>query len=214
MSGPKRASGPRSNMYSKSKCSNWALFDPFSSEAHHISESIKPSAIMETVSNQIIEFYQLPLARDFVRPFSIEDIRKVLIDVPVNYLDGLSAIILLGGSTKQFRSRHLYRYGMYSAGIIYLCPIPKKLLIHRFKRPPKPNVTREYTRFGASIIQSNGEWVIRFTSESLRLFYLYDVLLHEIGHHIERWKRSPRSTCETFAKWYAEHQSNILLHKK
>jgi hypothetical protein len=214
MSGPKRASGPRSNMYSENKFSNWARFDPFAAEAYRVSEEQKPRATIHIDPDQIIHIYESPLHQEFVRPFSVDDVRQILSEVPMKYLQGLAAVFLLGGSTKQLRSRRINRYGMYSSGRIYLCPIAQSSLIRRLDHAPKPSVVREYTRYGASFSQEEGKWILQFSAESLRMFVLFDVLLHEIGHHVERLRSSQRSTSESFANWFAEYQSIKLLNKE
>lgn len=200
-------------MYSENKFSNWARFDPYAAEAKRVSEECKPSATIRLGPDQVLPIYELPLYRGFVRPFSAADVRQILADVPAKYLHGLTAVFLLGGSAKQLRSRRINRYGMYSSGRIYLCPIPTSSLVRHLDHPPKPSVAREYTRFGAVLSQVSGNWVLRLSIENLRMFILYDVLLHEIGHHVERWLRGRRSNSESFANWFAEYQSIKLLNK-
>jgi hypothetical protein len=84
---------------------------------------------MQIDSVHIIHIYKSPLHHEFVRPFSASKVRQILSEVPVKYLQGLSAVFLLGGSTKQLGSRHFNRYGMYSSGRIYLCPIAQSSLL-------------------------------------------------------------------------------------
>ena len=47
-------------------------------------------------------------------------------------------------------------------------------------------------------------WIYRFTDDAIRRFYLWDVLVHEIGHHVDRF-HPDRSTkrSERFAEWFA-----------
>jgi len=54
-------------------------------------------------------------------------------------------------------------------------------------------------------------WCVEFTEESLRAFYLLDVLLHELGHHVDErvWSRDVQSA-ERFAEWFAGERSRLL----
>ena len=49
-----------------------------------------------------------------------------------------------------------------------------------------------------------GQWIYTFTDDSIRRFYLWDVLVHEIGHHVDRFHpdRSNKRS-ERFAEWFA-----------
>jgi len=52
---------------------------------------------------------------------------------------------------------------------------------------------------------------LEFTETSLSRFYLYDVLLHELGHHVDRRERQhDRRASENYAKWFAEVQARSL----
>jgi hypothetical protein len=68
---------------------------------------------------------------------------------------------------------------------------------------PKPSVRREYERAGAFWRQVTGGWQLEFAPESLRRFYLNDVLLHEVGHHVNRGSRKNKRDAEAFANWMA-----------
>jgi hypothetical protein len=211
MRGPKRGSGPRSGLYSEEKFTNWTPFDPFAAEARRASTDRRPDASLELGPDRIVRIFEAPLQPGFVRPFSAADVRQTLSEVPSENLEGLTSVLLLGGTAKQRRSRRLC-YGRYSGGCIYLHPLADSFLVQRWDRPPKPSVVREYTRFGASFKRESGEWTLSFTPQSLRLFYLYDVLLHEVGHHTERNLRvGPSPASERYATWFAQYQSLKLL---
>jgi hypothetical protein len=58
------------------------------------------------------------------------------------------------------------------------------------------------------IRREGSHWLAEVDERELRDFYLYDVLLHEVGHHVDfrrngcRWLRSRRKE-ERFANWFA-----------
>lgn len=210
MAGPKRGSGPRAGLYSENKATNWGRFDPFVAEAQRASEKCRGDGIVEAKAGPV-PIFESALQPGFHRPFSTQDVAEVLSQVPSDYLRGLAAVFILGGTAKQKRA-HRIVYGMYHSDRIYLHPLAEHHLKQVWTPAPKPSVAREYTRFGAAFAQESGKWVLRFTPESLRLFYLYDVLLHEVGHHVEQHAR-PRSVnaSERYATWFANYQSLKLL---
>ncbi len=68
---------------------------------------------------------------------------------------------------------------------------------------------------GARIVSDSAGSYIQFDLESLRRFYLYDVLIHEIGHHVERdTGRGPGPASERFAKWFAVERLRLLAADK
>ena len=214
MPGPKRGSGPRSGLYSEAKFTNWTPFDPFGAEADRVNENRPPDAIVTPRKDVSVPVYMSSLQDGFVRPFTVEDVRTVLCDVPAEHLEGLAGVFLLGGTAKQRRSRR-FKYGLYGDSRIYLHPLAERFIEQRWNTPPKPSVVREYTRFGASFVQESGDWILRFSLDSLRLFYLYDVLLHEIGHHVERYVRPrPSAASERYATWFAQYQSLAILRRE
>ena len=47
-----------------------------------------------------------------------------------------------------------------------------------------------------------------FSLRSLRRFYLYDVLLHELGHHVDkRADEKNNAARERYAEWFVEQRS-------
>jgi hypothetical protein len=151
-----------------------------------------------------LSIFDRKLSSGFLRPCSVEDVVATLNDVPKDFLSGLESVWLLGGTEAQ-RNTKKFIYGMYSRSRIFLFPIAESHLEQHWKSAPKPNVAREYTKFGATINPSKGGGaIVRFDPVSLRLFYLYDVLLHEIAHHVNRDHRAQNA--ERYANWFADYQ--------
>jgi hypothetical protein len=76
---------------------------------------------------------------------------------------------------------------MYSGGRIFLFAYARKMLAQKWSKMPKPSVAKEYTKFGATFVaDGKGGASLNFDDSSLRQFYLFDVLLHEVGHHVDR----------------------------
>lgn len=144
---------------------------------------------------------------DFIMPVSPRDVRRQLRQLPAKCLHGLRAIFLLGGSSKQDKvsDSSLSTFGMYGEKCVYLHPYPERSLEMCFPRAPQPHRMWEYRRAGARCnTDAEGTWV-RFTPEALRRFYLQDVLVHELGHHVDRFRADSRSyeKGERYAEWFA-----------
>lgn len=74
------------------------------------------------------------------------------------------------------------------------------------RRRPAQRRTKEFARFGGTVFQQNGEWFVEFSPEGLRQYVAY-VLYHEVGHHLDayrrRWSKANRKPCEDAADHYA-----------
>jgi hypothetical protein len=139
-------------------------------------------------------------------PVSEDDVRCELAKVPSAFLDGLRAVLLLGGSKRQEKiSRKLFYYGRYESSAIFLHPYPITRLAFEPPVALKPNVAEEYARAGAEVTQSNGKFRVSFEIPALRKFYLANVLMHELGHHVDREndRRKSPDRSEGFAHWFA-----------
>ena len=74
---------------------------------------------------------------------------------------------------------------------------------------------REYARVGAIYIKGKAHFEMRFSEASLRRFYLNDVLLHEVGHHVDSVSgRRDRRASESYAKWFAAEQAKRLAERE
>jgi hypothetical protein len=146
----------------------------------------------------------------FVRPYGVQDIASVLVAVPASFLADLDGVFLLGGSAKQLRvaTSDLFHYGCYQERRIFLHAFPRELMRQRTARAPRPNIVQAYRRAGVSWTRRGSKYEIEFTDTTLRNFYLYDVLLHELGHHVDRRTRKhDKQGAERYAKWFAEVQA-------
>ena len=202
-----RIGGERSKIYSGSKFTNWTNFNPYVSELRALPDDLKPACIFNVDDNDVCRIFSLDLHNDFIRPFGTADILDSLATVPKTYLRGLDSIYLLRGTKKQSKVSlsSLFRYGCYTNNKIYLHAFPKYLLHVVFtKKTPRPDIIQEYKRAGAAIKTTAKGLEVIFNEASLKQFFLADVLMHEIGHHVDRF-HTDQSTkrCERFADWFA-----------
>ena len=213
MKGHSGSGGQRSNMYSESKCSNWRAFDPFESEISTLPLKQKPDCYVEVAGEELrIPIYVRETHPSFLRACEGFDIKETLEKVPGKYLQHLRSITLLAGTNKQAKVSEgsLFRYGCYGWGEIYLHAYPKRILSELWKNRPKPSRAAEYRKAGAVFESVEGGWRLNFSKEALRNFYLNDVLLHELGHHVERIeeKKKDHRSSERFADWFASFASS------
>jgi hypothetical protein len=205
--GHKRGSGERSNWYSESKCSNWGEYDPFLSEIIALPPWIDPFLTVEVSDGTRIAVILRGPHPAFVHPVTPEEVKRVLLRVPPDYLEGLTAVYLLGGSARQAKIHFKppFCFGSYGRGRIYLHAFSKRLFKILFKKPPPPDIKQEYASTGATWTQERRGWALRWSEESLRRFYLYDVLLHEVGHHVDRSNVAEKKAkaLEGYANWFA-----------
>ncbi len=200
----KNGSGQRSGLYSEQRFTNWTKHDPFWSEVDALPVSMTPRASIDRSGRESLPVYDRPLAEGFVRPWNVQDVVDVLTAIPQEFLDGLNGVYLLGGTVRQRQSKK-FLFGMYQGTRIFLFPLQARMMSQIWKQRPKPNIENEYTKFGATITShGKGQAVLNFDSTSLRAFCLYDVLLHEVGHHVDRADVSVNT--ERYAKWFAQYQ--------
>ncbi|WP_145304386.1 metallopeptidase family protein [Crateriforma conspicua] len=132
--------------------------------------------------------------------------KRILAIIPQEMLLGLNRIALLGGTTRQEKSawNANWCYGCYGYGSVSLFAFPERRRVWESPDLHKPSEIHAYQRAGVEMAHEGGKWIYRFTDDSIRRFYLWDVLVHEIGHHVDR-SHPDRSTkrSERYAEWFA-----------
>ena len=139
-----------------------------------------------------------PAGLNYVHPVTEADIRERLAQLPLHLTRDLEVVQL----SRMTRKRQTFPcYGMQWGKSVYLYPIESNL-VELYSVPPKPAQQIEARMFGAVWAQRNQCWTLTWTAESIRDFYLNNVLIHEVGH-----LNDPRNTTyrerERFANWFA-----------
>jgi hypothetical protein len=127
-----------------------------------------------------------------------EDVRRRLAQLPAWMTKPLDVVQLSQMTRKKRRSPC---YGMQWGSTIYLYPIEESL-IESFVGPPKPAQRIEAAMYGARWMLDAKSWRLIWTEEAIRDFYLNNVLIHELGHILDRRNSSHRDR-ERFAEWFA-----------
>jgi len=195
--------GPRSGLYSSQRFTNWSPHDPNWSDAQAMPAGLRPSSEVAR-SEGPLGIFERALSPGFSRPWTAEEVAEVLRGVPAHFLSELEGVFSMAGTTKQRRLQVL-THGMYYRNRIYLFPVPSERMAKGWRCSPKASEVQRYQRFGAQVKSpSRGGKSVMFDEASLRRFYLYDVLLHEVGHHYDQGRSGQEG--ERFARWFAEFQ--------
>lgn len=119
-------------------------------------------------------------------------------------------------------------YGLAWETTIYLYPFEESFEVDT-GRPPTPREQVEARMYGARLVNRGpGEWVLQWTKEALRDFYLNNILIHELAHILDD-RNTTYADRERFAEafatrygyqatggWAARHESKTKKrhHKK
>lgn len=118
-----------------------------------------------------------PLQPDFMHICNREQVRRRLTRMPQEHLEGLRAVFLLSGTRKQERC---WWSGLYCSGLYWRrCVFLSAYLF-------------DYAR---------GQYI-----DDLRDFYLDDVLVHEVAHHVDRFRIADHDTKEGFAHAFVQQK--------
>lgn len=200
----------RSNSYSGSRFTNWSAYHPWFSGQVKDVRTHKFELNAET-SLTIIE---RPLHPDFLRPYSVGDIARLMKALPTKYTRELGAIYLHGGSRKEERLvyRSGFLWGQYRWGSIHLSAFPRSAMHQELRKPLKKDKMIEFALARPTILKSGRRWICKFTEAGLRRFYLLDVLLHEVGHHVDRFRlaKKTKANAERFAEWFAAYYAKRI----
>ncbi len=130
------------------------------------------------------------------------EIRQRLDVFPAGLLEPLQVVQL---STMTRKKQSFPCYGMQWGNAVYLYPVEEGL-VEYFDQPPRPALLNETRMFGGRWVQESGRtWKLIWTDETIKDFYLNNVLIHEIGHLLDN-RNSRFLDRERFAEWFAiEH---------
>jgi hypothetical protein len=138
---------------------------------------------------------------EYVHPVTPAEIRERLAMLPRQY-QGFVDVIQLSRMT---RKRELFPlYGLQWGTALYLYPIEMSL-VETYVRAPRPQQEIEARMYGGRWEYENGLWRLYWTTETIRDFYLNNILIHEVGHAVDHRNRRAADR-ERFANWFAiEH---------
>ena len=128
-----------------------------------------------------------------------EQIRTRLAKLPKGFLNDLEVVQLSSMTRKKEFSPC---YGLQWGQAIYLYPFDETLDEYFYGPPPQPLVI-ETKMYGGRWEQSEpGVWRLIWTESSARDFQLNNVLIHELGHLVDK-RNTNYIDQERFAEWFA-----------
>ena len=165
-------------MYSEDRCTNWTEFDPAWAEALAVYKRFDGRISKNPDFPKIIA---LPTLEGFLRPCSLDQVESKLREIRPEYIEGLRAVFILGGTQKQLKSwgSSVTTYGHYWRSCIFLHAYP-----------------------------SEGR---RLNPTQLRTYFIRNVLVHEIGHHVDQHYTTTKER-ERFAEAFAKEYGYTAAH--
>ncbi|MEK6247752.1 MAG: hypothetical protein N2C12_06195 [Planctomycetales bacterium] len=128
-----------------------------------------------------------------------DDVRRRLQQLPPEYVAAIDVIQF----SRMTRKKEFFPcYGMQWGSTIYLYPAELDLVEHH-SRPPDPNQRQEAQMYGARWIhEAEDYWKLVWNEQSIRDYYLNNILIHELGHLLDE-RNSKYDDREKFAEWFA-----------
>ncbi|MFQ5731555.1 MAG: hypothetical protein ACE5KM_06340 [Planctomycetaceae bacterium] len=134
----------------------------------------------------------------YVHAVTADDVKDRIAELPKRFTEQLE-VVQLSGMT---RKRALFPcYGMQWATTVYLYPIEDSL-VEVYDRPPHPEQVIEARMYGGRWEQEGHEWKLIWTPQTIRDFYLNNILIHEIGHTLDD-RNTSYVDRERYANWFA-----------
>ncbi|MBX3444057.1 MAG: hypothetical protein KF774_16735 [Planctomyces sp.] len=139
-----------------------------------------------------------PPGREYFHPITPSEVRARILELPERF-HGFVDVIQFSRMTRKRRLFPLY--GLQWGTAVYLYPIEESL-VETFVQPPRPQQAIETRMYGGRWAEEDGCWRLYWTRETIRDFYLNNILIHEIGHALDVRNRRPQDR-ERFANWFA-----------
>jgi hypothetical protein len=157
-----------------------------------------PEVWHESVGRETVKFRVEPAGEGYVHPVTTDEVAERIELLPKKYRKNLEVVQF----SRMTRKRALFPcYGMQWGTAVYLYPIESSLT-ETYVAPPRPEQIIEARMFGGQWEQDGRRWMLHWTRESIRDFYLNNVLIHEIGHTVDD-RNSRFLDRERFANWFA-----------
>ncbi len=157
-----------------------------------------PETWHEPCERTVVDYIEQSAGPGFRHPVTVEEIRDRLADLAPTLTQPLEVVQL----STMTRKRKLFPcYGMQWGPNIYLYPIEESL-VETYIRAPKPQQQIEAKMFGGVWSQQGTEWKLTWTEQSIKDFYLNNVLIHELGHVLDTRNTNPEKR-ERYAIWFA-----------
>jgi hypothetical protein len=139
-----------------------------------------------------------PPGEGFSHVVTAEEVRDRLEQVPQHFLR-LLEVVQLSRMTRKKCSFPCY--GMQWGSALYLYPIESSL-VEEFDSAPRPALKNETSMYGGKWVQEGTAWRLVWTEDTIKDYYLNNILIHELGHLLDD-RNSSYTDRERFAEWFA-----------
>ncbi len=145
-----------------------------------------------------VRYVMQPAGAGFCHAVSSGEVRERLSLLPEPFTRHLEVVQF----SAMTRKRQLFPcYGMQWGNSVYLYPIEDSF-VEIYRRPPTPQQQIEARMFGGRWSHDGKLWRLTWTEETIKDFYLNNVLIHEVGH-LNDTRNSNSRDRERFANWFA-----------
>jgi hypothetical protein len=157
-----------------------------------------PEVWHESTGRPSVKFRVEPAGDGYFHPVTSEEVAERISLLPKKYLRNLEVVQF----SRMTRKRALFPcYCMQWGTAVYLYPIEASLT-ETYVAPPRPEQIIEARMFGGRWEQDGRRWMLHWTEDAVRDFYLNNVLIHEIGHTVDD-RNSSFLDRERYANWFA-----------
>ena len=167
------------------------------------SSRLFPRHIWARLSNEEIEEGYIVIednpSRDYFHPVTEDEIRKTLDRMPNKLTEHLRAVVM-PRMTVSDKRRGVEARRRYSC--IILNPFPCSLRVFWSATPPQKRAVQHYEPWNTRWEEHEEGWFQAWDLDDLKTYYLFHLLLHELGHINQPWFNSPMRR-EEFAEDFA-----------
>lgn len=157
-----------------------------------------PETWHEPLGREAIKYVVEPPGAGYVHPVTTQEVADRIAQLPKRFQTQLEIVQF----SRMTRKRALFPcYGMQWGTAVYLYPI-EATFVERYTRPPRPEQLIEARMYGGVWQPEGRDWRLVWTADSVKDFYLNNVLIHEIGHAVDD-RNSSYLDRERYANWFA-----------
>lgn len=158
----------------------------------------EPAGTEDAESKAALKVVIQPAGTGYIHPVTADDVRERVLQLPAEFQEKLQVVQF----SRMTRKRRLFPcYGLQWGSAVYLYPIEESLE-EVYVRAPRPAQRIESEMYGGRWVQDGPLWRLIWTENTIRDFYLNNVLIHEIGHINDQRNTTFRKR-EQFADWFA-----------
>lgn len=157
-------------------------------------------------------------SRDYFFPISAEEAKEAIAALPRSDYQGITHIWLRRHKKSEYEGRQLPLAEFICGSgvrVIIIYPFPRSMVMALGSKKPSLRQRRELSKWSNNFVYSKGGWSLRWEIDSLRKYYINNLLYHEVGHHVDwynrYWSAANSTKVEEFADQYAIQKTAIAV---